>query len=70
MTREPTGIQYEATVVDSKTFQDKVAIAYPMAKVDARVYEAACHEGNYSMPNMLSAARKEAEEAAKAAEQK
>jgi len=70
VTREPTGIQYEATVVDSKTFQDKVAIAYPMAKVDARVYEAACHEGNYSMPNMLSAARKEAEEAAKAAEQK
>jgi len=57
-------LDYEATIVDPKTFQDKVVIAYPMAKVDARVYEAACHEGNYSMFNMLSGAR--AEEAAAA----
>jgi len=57
-------LDYEATIVDPKTFQDKVVIAYPMARVDARVYEAACHEGNYSMFNMLSGAR--AEEAAAA----
>jgi len=52
-------LEYEATVVDPKTFQDKVVIALPMAQVDARIYEAACHEGNYSMFNMLSGARKE-----------
>jgi hypothetical protein len=34
-----------------------------MARVDAHIYEAACHEGNYSMFNMLSAARKEEHDA-------
>jgi hypothetical protein len=58
-------LEYEATIVDAKTFQDKVVISYPMAKVDARIYESACHEGNYSMFNMLAGARKEEQEAAK-----
>jgi hypothetical protein len=52
-------LEYEATVIDAKTFQDKIVLAFPMAKVEARIYEAACHEGNYSMRNMLSAARTE-----------
>jgi hypothetical protein len=30
-----------------------------MAKVDARIYESACHEGNYSLSNILSGARAE-----------
>jgi len=30
-----------------------------MAQSDSRIYEEACHEGNYSMFNMLSAARAE-----------
>jgi hypothetical protein len=51
-------LDYEATVVDPKTFQDKVVFLVPMARVDARIYESGCHEGNYSMSNMLSAARK------------
>ena len=50
-----------------KTFQDKVVMSYPMAKVDARVYELGCHEGNYSMFNMLSGARKEEQEKEKEA---
>lgn len=54
-----TALEYEATVVDPKTFQDKVVLSFPLARVDARIYESACHEGNYSMKNMLSAARKE-----------
>jgi hypothetical protein len=58
-------LEYEATIVDTKTFQDKVVMSYPMAKVDARVYELGCHEGNYSMFNMLSGARKEEREAIK-----
>ena len=56
-------VAYEATIVDPKTFQDRVVVSWPMARVDARIYEAACHEGNYSMFNMLSAARKEEQDA-------
>ncbi len=58
-------IAYEATIVDPKTFQDKIVVSLPMAKVDSRIYESACHEGNYSMSNILSGARKEELEAAK-----
>jgi hypothetical protein len=58
-------LEYEATIVDPKTFQDKIVLAFPMAKVEARVYELACHEGNYSMFNMLSGARTEEREATK-----
>ena len=51
------GIAYAATVVDPKTFKDKVELSFPMTSVDVRIYEAACHEGNYSMRNSLNAAR-------------
>jgi hypothetical protein len=52
-------LAYEATVTDAKTFQDKIVLSYPMAKVDLRTYEWACHEGNYSLRNALSGARAE-----------
>jgi hypothetical protein len=58
-------LQYEATIVDPKTFEDKIVVSFPMAKSDSRIYEAACHEGNYSMSNMLSGARAEEQEAMK-----
>jgi hypothetical protein len=61
------GLEYAATVVDPKTFQDRVEISFPMARVDARLYESTCHEGNYSLPNILSAARAEEREAARKA---
>ena len=32
-------LEYEATIVDPKTFQDKIVLAFPMAKVEARIYE-------------------------------
>jgi hypothetical protein len=54
-------LEYAATVVDPTTFQDTVALSFPMAQVDARLYESACHEGNYSMANTLSGARKDEE---------
>jgi hypothetical protein len=57
-------LEYEATIVDPKTFQDKVVLSFPMAKVDAHLYEVACHEGNYSLPNALAGSRKEEREAA------
>jgi hypothetical protein len=61
------GLEYAATVVDPKTFQDRVELSFPMARVDAQIYESACHEGNYSVPNILSGARAEEREVAKAA---
>jgi len=39
---------------------------FPMAKTDKRIYEFACHEGNYSMELILSGARKEEADALQA----
>ena len=61
----PNRLDYSATIVDAKTFKDRIELSFPMALVeDVSIYEGACHEGNYSMRNSLSAARK-ADEAAK-----
>jgi len=62
--RSATLMDYEAAIVDPKTFTDKVVIAFPMALVDGRVYENACHEHNYSLANSLSASRKAERDAA------
>jgi hypothetical protein len=59
-------LQYEATLVDPKTFTDRFTLVFPMAKTDKRIYEFACHEGNYSMEIILSGARKEEEDALQA----
>jgi hypothetical protein len=64
--RSADAIDYEATIVDPKTFEDKVVVSFPMAKSGSRIFEVACHEGNYSMSNTLSAARKEEQSATKA----
>jgi hypothetical protein len=67
LTRVADGtIEYEATVVDPKTFTDKFTLMFPMAKTDKRIYEFACHEGNYSMEIILSGARKEEADALQA----
>jgi hypothetical protein len=54
-------IEYSATIVDPATFRDRIELSFPMAQVNTRLYEGACHEGNRSMANALSAARKEDE---------
>jgi hypothetical protein len=51
------GLEYAATVVDPTTFQDRVELSFSMARADAHLYESACHEGNYSLANMLAGAR-------------
>jgi hypothetical protein len=58
-------VEYEATVMDAKTFQDKIVVSFPMAKSDSPLYEVACHEGNYSISNILAGARAEEREAMK-----
>jgi hypothetical protein len=53
----PTTIEYSATVVDPKSFKDRIELSFPMALIDAQIHESGCHEGNYSMRNSLGAAR-------------
>ena len=52
-----TSLEYSATVVDPKSFKDRIEFSFPMASVNAEIHESGCHEGNYSMRNSLSAAR-------------
>ena len=42
---------------DPSTFDDKIVVKVPMAKVDGQLYEYACHEGNYGMVNILRGER-------------
>src|SRR5262249_17473338 len=51
-------IQYEAVIDDPKTWIRRFTIAFPL-KRDASygMFEYACHEGNYGLRNILSAAR-------------
>jgi len=57
-------IDYQFTINDPRIFTKPWTVAAPMAKSDGRLFEYACHEGNYAMPHILSAARSEEQEAA------
>jgi hypothetical protein len=48
---------YEFTVDDPATWTGKWTAQLPMTKTNELVFEYACHEGNYSMSNILSGAR-------------
>jgi len=48
---------YEFTVEDPTTWTKPWTAAIPMKKVDTPIYEYACHEGNYALPNILRGAR-------------
>jgi hypothetical protein len=60
-TRTSAGLEYTVAVVDPSTFKDRIELSFPMAPSDAHIYEATCHEGNYSLANTLSASRKQDE---------
>jgi len=49
---------YEFTVDDPLTWTKPWTVQFPMTRMDEPVYEYACHEGNYSLPNILKGARK------------
>jgi hypothetical protein len=57
-------LRYELTVIDPETWTAPWTVALDLKPQPSGMYEYACHEGNYAMRNMLSAAR--AEEAAAA----
>jgi hypothetical protein len=48
---------YEFTVDDPLTWTHTWTAQFPMSRMDEPVYEYACHEGNYSLPNILKGAR-------------
>jgi len=48
---------YEFTVDDPLTWTNPWTVQFPMTRMDEPVYEYACHEGNYSLPNILKGAR-------------
>jgi hypothetical protein len=59
-------IRYQFTVEDPHTWDRPWKGEYPMTRLDEPIYEYACHEGNYGMPNILKSQRAvEAQERAK-----
>jgi hypothetical protein len=53
----PNTLQYRFTIDDPTAFTKPWTGEIIMAKTSGRLYEYACHEGNYSMMNILRAAR-------------
>jgi hypothetical protein len=58
-------LRYEFTVEDPRIYLQPWTVRFDLnAKPRYEIYEYACHEGNYGLKNMLSAARAEEREAA------
>jgi hypothetical protein len=61
-------LRYEFTVHDPETYTQPWTVGFDLdSRPGYEIYEYACHEGNYGLANMLSAAR--ADERAAAAPQ-
>ena len=58
-------LEYRFTVDDPDTWTAPWTVAYPMVRTTEKIYEYACHEGNYGLRNILSNARWEESEAAR-----
>jgi hypothetical protein len=54
---DPETILYEFTMDDPTVYTEPWGGQVPMKRMNDRVYEYACHEGNYSLQNILSGAR-------------
>ena len=59
-------LEYEFTAYDTESFAGPWTVAFPIPRAEGPLFENACHEGNHSMPLILSGARA-AEPAAAAA---
>ena len=53
----PDALRYEFTVDDPATWTRPWSVAMPMARSTERMYEYACHEGNYALEDVLKGAR-------------
>jgi hypothetical protein len=58
-------LEYTITVEDPTTFTRPWTAVIPISKLsdDTQIYEYACHEGNYAMPNLLRGGRTDAAKA-------
>jgi hypothetical protein len=59
----PNTLLYRATIDDPTTFSKSWTIEYPFQATSGPLYEYACHEGNYSIEDILGGARKAEREA-------
>ena len=50
-------IDYRLTVTDPSTYSKPWTVENSLWRTDERMYEVACHEGNYGLANILSGAR-------------
>jgi len=58
LTREaPDTILYKFTIDDPSTFTRQWSAEYPFVATRGRIYEYACHEGNYAIAGVLAGAR-------------
>ena len=53
----PTEILYQFSVDDPATYRQVWRGELPMVATSVKTFEFACHEGNYSLPNILAGAR-------------
>ena len=60
----PSEILYSYTVVDPPNYTRPWRGEMPLIRTKGPIYEYACHEGNYSLPNILAGARVEERAAA------
>ncbi len=60
---EANTLLYKTTIDDSTTFSKSWTIEYPFRATNDSIYEYACHEGNYSIVDILGGARKMEREA-------
>ena len=58
-----TEIVYQFTVDDSNLYSQPWTAELSFHATDGRLYEYACHEGNYAMPGILAGARRAGREA-------
>jgi len=57
-------LTYDFTVKDPATFTKPWSASVPMTKAAGPIYEYACHEGNYALPDVLAGARAQEKKAA------
>ena len=54
---DPDTLEYTYTVTDQETWTSPWTASISLQRTDASMYEYACHEGNYAMPNILAGQR-------------
>jgi hypothetical protein len=66
---DATTMEYAITVEDPTTFTRPWTAVIPISRLtdDTQIYEYACHEGNYAMPNLLRGGRTDAARAPRSA---